>query len=66
MLIKRFYKDWYRPDLMAVLVGGDIDPTEAEKMIKTHFEKLKNPATEKRALMLRRLLARSRKDWWYR
>lgn len=42
--IKRFYKDWYRPDLMAVIVVGDIDPVEAEKMIKTHFEKLKNPA----------------------
>ena len=42
--IKRFYKDWYRPDLMAVIVVGDIDPAEAEKMIKTHFEKLKNPA----------------------
>ncbi len=63
-VIKRFYKDWYRPDLMAVLVVGDIDPIEAEKMIKTHFEKLKNPATEKRAPMPRCLLARSRKDWW--
>lgn len=43
-VIKRFYKDWYRPDLMAVVVVGDLDPAEAEKMIKTHFEKLKNPA----------------------
>lgn len=43
--IKRFYKDWYRPDMMAVAVVGDIDPVEIEKMIKTHFEKLKNPAT---------------------
>ncbi len=42
--IKRFYKDWYRPDLMAVIVVGDLDPVEAEKLIKTHFEKLKNPA----------------------
>jgi zinc protease len=22
--IKRFYKDWYRPDLMAVMVVGDV------------------------------------------
>ena len=41
--IKRFYKDWYRPDLMAVIVVGDIDPLEAKKMIQRHFGKLKNP-----------------------
>ena len=45
--IKRFYKDWYRPDLMAVFVVGDIDLTEAEALIKKHFEKLKGPAHEK-------------------
>jgi zinc protease len=44
--IKRFYKTWYRPDLMAVIVVGDLDPVEAEKMVKTHFEKLKNPSNE--------------------
>lgn len=42
--VKRFYKDWYRPDLMAVIVVGDIDPVETEKSIQAHFEKLKNPA----------------------
>ncbi|MEO5979016.1 MAG: insulinase family protein [Chryseolinea sp.] len=42
-VIKRFYGDWYRPDLMAVLVIGDIDPVEAEALVKKHFEKLKNP-----------------------
>ncbi|HEY3429726.1 MAG TPA: insulinase family protein, partial [Cyclobacteriaceae bacterium] len=45
--IKRFYKDWYRPNLMAVIVVGDIDPAEAEKKIKLHFEKLKNPTKER-------------------
>lgn len=40
-VIRRFYRDWYRPDLMAVVVVGDLDPAEAEKYIKTHFEKLK-------------------------
>ncbi|HMG90395.1 MAG TPA: insulinase family protein [Chryseolinea sp.] len=44
-VIKRFYRDWYRPDLMAVLVVGDIDPAEAEAQIKKHFEKLKNPSS---------------------
>ena len=42
--IKRFYSDWYRPDLMAVVVVGDIDPAAAEAMVRKHFEKLKNPA----------------------
>ncbi|MEO7308866.1 MAG: insulinase family protein [Chitinophagaceae bacterium] len=45
--IRRFYKDWYRPDLMAVLVVGDIDPVKAEAMVKKHFETLTNPANEK-------------------
>lgn len=45
--IKRFYKDWYRPDLMAVIAVGDIEPSAAENMIKKHFEKLKNPASER-------------------
>ena len=40
--IRRFYKDWYRPDLMAVIVVGDIDPSEAERLIKQHFSDLKN------------------------
>ncbi|WP_035820302.1 M16 family metallopeptidase [Janthinobacterium sp. RA13] len=42
--IKRFYKDWYRPDLMAVVVVGDVEPKQAEAMIRQHFGKLKNPA----------------------
>jgi zinc protease len=41
--IKRFYRDWYRPDLMAVVVVGDIEPAEAERLIGQHFNKLKNP-----------------------
>src|SRR5436190_3436149 len=45
--IKRFYKDWYRPDLMAVIVVGDIDPAAAEALIKKHFEKVKGPAKSK-------------------
>jgi zinc protease len=42
--IKRFYHDWYRPDLMAVVAVGDIDPAEAQRLIEQHFNKLKNPA----------------------
>nr|WP_308936691.1 insulinase family protein [Duganella radicis] len=42
--IKRFYHDWYRPDLMAVVVVGDIEPADAQRLIEQHFTKLKNPA----------------------
>ncbi|MEM6380532.1 MAG: pitrilysin family protein, partial [Bacteroidota bacterium] len=43
--IERFYKDWYRPDLMAVVIVGDIDVDQIEKQIKTTFQGLKNPST---------------------
>ncbi len=42
--LRRFYKDWYRPDLMAVVVVGDLDAKEAERLVKLHFGSLKNPA----------------------
>jgi len=45
--IRNFYKDWYRPDLQAVVVVGDIDVATAKKMIIDHFGKLQNPANEK-------------------
>ena len=45
--LQRFYKQWYRPDLMAVIVVGDIDPAIAEQKIKAHFSGFKNPAAEK-------------------
>jgi zinc protease len=45
--LRRFYRDWYRPDLMAVVVVGDIEPADAEKLITAHFAGLKNPAKER-------------------
>lgn len=42
--LERFYRTWYRPNLMAVIVVGDIDPAEMEKKIVAHFGKYKNPA----------------------
>ncbi len=38
--LKKFYKDWYRPDLMAVVVVGDFDVNEMETLIKSHFSKV--------------------------
>jgi zinc protease len=46
--LMRFYKDWYRPDNMAVIVVGEIDPADMEKQIKAHFGDLKNPANERK------------------
>lgn len=42
-----FYKDWYRPNLMSVIVVGDIDVAAMEQKIKDHFEKYQNPKNEK-------------------
>ena len=42
-----FYKDWYRPNLMSVIVVGDIDVAEMEQKIISHFSGYKNPKNEK-------------------
>lgn len=39
-----FYKTWYRPELMAVVIVGDIDVDAMEKEIKQRFSGLQNPA----------------------
>ena len=44
---KRFYKDWYRPNLMALVVVGDIDLDAVEAKIKKDFAGLKNPVNER-------------------
>ncbi len=43
-VIRQFHKDWYRPDLMAIVVVGDINVDEVEKKIKDNFSKYKNPS----------------------
>lgn len=42
-VIKRFYRDWYRPDLMAVIAVGDFDVDQVEKIIKDKFSKIPKP-----------------------
>ena len=39
--IRRFYKDWYRTDLMALVAVGDFDVKEIEKQIVKYFSDLK-------------------------
>ena len=46
-VLRQYYKDWYRPNLMAVVVVGDIDVDAMEQKIKTLFGEAQNPAKEK-------------------
>ncbi len=41
--LARFYDDWYRPELMSVIVVGDVDPEQAQALIEQHFSDLANP-----------------------
>ncbi|PQJ78074.1 M16 family metallopeptidase [Polaribacter porphyrae] len=48
--IRRFQKDWYRPDLMAVIAVGDVDVAQLENKIKKYFSDVpvsKNPRERK-------------------
>ncbi|WP_299336795.1 pitrilysin family protein [uncultured Psychroserpens sp.] len=45
--LRNFQKDWYRPNLMAVIAVGDLDVETLEKKIKDNFSGLKNPDNPK-------------------
>ncbi|HET7321354.1 MAG TPA: insulinase family protein [Longimicrobiaceae bacterium] len=45
--LRRFYHDWYRPDLMAVVAVGDFDPQQILGYIHEHFDSLRGPAVER-------------------
>ena len=48
--LRRFYKEWYRPDLMAVIAVGDFDLVTIENLIQAHFSQVKpvdNPKERK-------------------
>jgi zinc protease len=38
-----FYDDWYRPDLMSVLIVGDVNVQEAKNLIEEHFGSYRTP-----------------------
>ena len=46
-VIARFYNDWYRPDLQALIVVGDINVDQIEAQVKQQFASLKNPVHER-------------------
>jgi len=41
--IRKFHEDWYRPDLQALIIVGDIDPKEMEERVKVLFSDMKMP-----------------------
>ncbi len=41
--LERFYRDWYRPDLMAVVAVGDFKSAHIEAQIKERFQNLEMP-----------------------
>src|SRR5688572_15702024 len=46
--LRAYYRDWYRPDLMAVIAVGDFDPNAIEAKIRQHFSRIAkraNPPT---------------------
>ncbi|GGI25292.1 M16 family metallopeptidase [Pedobacter mendelii] len=45
--LAQFYNDWYRPNLQALIVVGDINVDEIEKEIKRKFSDLQNPVNQK-------------------
>ncbi|MFD2565563.1 M16 family metallopeptidase [Aquimarina rubra] len=46
--VRSYYKDWYRPDLMAVVAVGDLDVATLEQKIKDHFGSIKMPENPKK------------------
>ena len=41
--LRGYYKKWYRPDLQAIIVVGDVDVDTVEKTIKTMFSDIPAP-----------------------
>ncbi len=50
--LRRFYKDWYRPDLEAVIVVGDFDAQKVADQVKKLFAQIpkRNPSEERKRI----------------
>ncbi|MDW8332664.1 MAG: insulinase family protein, partial [Bacteroidia bacterium] len=44
----RFYRDWYRPDMAAVVVVGDVDVEATVKEIEKRFSSIPAPKNPKK------------------
>jgi len=42
-VLRRFYNDWYRPDLMAVIAVGDFDVERVKQLIAQNFSSIPMP-----------------------
>ena len=49
-VLKRFYREWYRPDLMAVIAVGDFDADQVVEEIRQSFGSYPRPSREPRYL----------------
>ena len=47
--LENFYKKWYRPELMAVIAVGDVDPEKMEQLIKETFGRRQAAADKQEA-----------------
>ena len=45
--LKRFYRDWYRPELMGFVIVGDVDADAVQAKIEQHLGGLVNPENPK-------------------
>jgi zinc protease len=45
--LRRFYRDWYRPDLMAVIAVGDFEAGSIEALVKKNFNRIPRPNNPK-------------------
>ncbi len=46
--LRKFYRDWYRPDLQAIVAVGDFDPAYIKGLIEKHFKNLPARKDERR------------------
>ncbi|GAB4429174.1 MAG: insulinase family protein [Bacteroidia bacterium] len=46
--LRRYYRDWYRPELMALVAVGDFDPDSVEQMIRARFGSIPASAEPRR------------------
>ncbi len=46
--LRQFYRDWYRPELMAVIAVGDFDPVAIRALIDKHFSAIPRTASPRK------------------